>query len=190
MGVGELDLVTNYYSGMLTFASEPSLEQLPPGAGTVFRLAAMGTSVNPACWIARFEFGKQEVRAAVCRFSVELGQPGYGQLRRRERALTPDEATMLRAALSRLDLATLPCYPGWQWIDVQPMLFEYRDLTNHAVGLRYDDYEGGGGVFEELRQFSFRVVRTTLLQQDGPANQSQPVGPATNQTSPAAGSGG
>jgi hypothetical protein len=189
MGAGPQLLVTNYYSAMLAFAGEPSLEQLPSGARAVFRLAAMGTSVNPDCWIARFEFGEKGVRAALCSFSVTLGQPGYGRLTRREHALTPEEATMLREALLGWNRAPVPCYPAFQWIDAWPMLFEYRDVTNHALSL-HDHGDERGGVFEELSLFSLRVLRTTLLQPGGAANQSQPVGPATSQTSPAAGSGG
>ena len=169
MGVGERLLVTNDYSAMLTFAGEPSVEPIRPGVDAAFRLAAVGTSVNSDCWIARFEFRAEGARASVSRFSVQLGQPGYGTLLRGERALTPQEDTMLREAMSKLDNAALPSYPGTWRIDMWPMLLESGSMTNHVMGLRDGDYESGD-MFEELYLFTLRIVRTTLLQPVAPGN--------------------
>lgn len=158
------DLVTNRYSGLLRFAREPSLSHLPAGIDSSFRMAALGTSENPDCWTARFEFTGDTVKAAVSSFSVDHREPdGYGRLQMGARTLTDVERDRLRGLLARLDVTRLPPYPGRAALDVQPQLFEFRDREHHAIALRDVDYENGG-LYEELRLLSFQVLRATRLQ--------------------------
>ena len=88
-----------------------------------------------------------------------------------------------------VDLARVLAWPTWREIDRSPP----RDaravvrlvLTNdhgQALHMRLrDDYPSG-----HLRLLSYRRI----TEPDGPANRNQPVGPETNRTPPAAGSGG
>ena len=162
------DLVTNWYSGLLRFAREPSLSHLPAGADSSIRIAAIGTSVNPGCWTARFEFTAGTVKTAVSCFLVDCRAPdGYGRLQMGARALTNVESDRLRGLLARLDLTRLPPYPGRAAMDVEPQLFEFRDGEHHTLALRDVDYENGG-LFEELRLLSFQVLKATQLQPVAP----------------------
>jgi hypothetical protein len=70
-------------------------------------------------------------------------------------------------------------------------LWIYNMTTGRKVRAGVDRGYGRLFLTQDLLGSSRRTVMDSVIAEpDGPANQSQPVGPATSQTSPAAGSGG